>query len=109
MKFDFVVKHRGTWPVHMLCDTLGVSRSAFYAWRTRPESRLTQRDAAIAVVMRASFVLSARTYGARRIRRHARAEGFVLGLHNVERLSASMDSARGHGVAPCQLMRVCVR
>jgi putative transposase len=86
VKFDFVVKHRGTWPVQMLCDMLGVSRSGFYAWCTRPASARTQRDTAIAVVMRASFVLSDRTYGARRILRDVRAEGFVLGLHHVERL-----------------------
>lgn len=29
MKFGFIVKHRGTWPVDVLCDTLGVSRSGF--------------------------------------------------------------------------------
>ena len=26
MKFGFVAKHRGSWPVLMLCEALGVSR-----------------------------------------------------------------------------------
>lgn len=39
MKFDFVARHRGAWPVAMLCEALGVSRSGFYAWRTRAPSR----------------------------------------------------------------------
>lgn len=28
MKFDFVAKHRGAWPVSLLCEALGVSRGA---------------------------------------------------------------------------------
>ena len=39
MKFGFVAKHRGAWPVAMVCEALGVSRSGFYAWLTRPRSR----------------------------------------------------------------------
>ena len=86
MKFGFVAKHRGTWPVRMICDMLGVSRSGFYAWRTRPESVRSRTDAGIRIAIRASFVLSDRTYGARRILRDLRAEGHRIGLHHVERL-----------------------
>jgi transposase InsO family protein len=56
VKFDFVAKHRGTWPVGMLCDMLGVSASGFYARTVRPKSartygaRLLWRDAARADV-----------------------------------------------------------
>ena len=39
MKFEFVAKHRGGWSVAMLCETIGVSRSGFYAWLVRPPSR----------------------------------------------------------------------
>lgn len=86
MKFGFVAKHRGVWPVRMICDMLGVSRSGFYAWRTRPESARSRTDAGISTAMRASFVLSDRTYGARRILRDLRAAGVRIGLHHVERL-----------------------
>jgi len=86
MKFGFVAKHRGTWPVGMICDMLGVSRSGFYAWRTRPASRRTQTDAVLLSALRTSFALSDRTYGARRLRYDLRDLGFTVGLHRVERL-----------------------
>ncbi len=31
MKFSFVAKPRGVWPVRWLCEALGVSRSGFPA------------------------------------------------------------------------------
>ena len=35
MKFGFIAKHRGIWPVAWLCAALGVSRSGFHAWLGR--------------------------------------------------------------------------
>lgn len=86
MKFDFVVKHRATWPVAMICDMLGVSRSGFYAWSDRVECARATHDAILVLAIRASFVLSDRTYGARRILRDLHAEGHTVGLHHVQRL-----------------------
>jgi len=103
VKFGFVAKHRGTWPVAMICDMLGVSRSGFYAWRTRPESRRAQTDTALGIAMRASFASSDRTYGARRIRRELRERGFAVGLHHVERVmraNALRARPRRRGLPP---------
>jgi putative transposase len=86
MKFGFVAKHRGTWPVDALCGALGVSRSGFYAWRTRAPSRRAQTDARILVDVRRSFVLSDRTYGARRVLDDVRDAGHTCGRQRVERL-----------------------
>lgn len=30
MKFGFIAKHRGIWPVERQCEALGVSRSGFF-------------------------------------------------------------------------------
>jgi hypothetical protein len=32
MRFTFIAKHRGIWPVAWLCEALDVSRSGFHAW-----------------------------------------------------------------------------
>jgi hypothetical protein len=40
MRFAFMAKHRGIWPVARLCEALDVSRSGFHAWRNRiPSAR----------------------------------------------------------------------
>ena len=86
MKFDFVAKHRGAWPVLMLCEALGVSRSGFYAWLARPRCRRSLEDETLGQQVRLSFVDSDRTYGARRVWRDVLEAGYPCGLHRIERL-----------------------
>ena len=66
MKFAFIAKHRGIWPAGWLCGALGVSRGGFYAWLTRPRSARSRSDEELGAKVRASFLASDRTYGARR-------------------------------------------
>ena len=84
--FGFVARHRGTWPVTVMCEALGVSRSGFYAWRRRGQSRRAQTDAQILVTVRASFALSDRTYGVRRMLGDVRDAGHICGRDRVGRL-----------------------
>ncbi len=86
MRFAFVAKHRGIWPVRWMCEALGVSRSGFHAWLRRPPSRRSQADEKTAARVRASFVASDRTYGARRVWHDVLADGIACGLHKIERL-----------------------
>ena len=67
MKFSFIAKHRGIWPAAWLCGALGVSRGGFYAWLTRPRSQRRRSDEELGAKVRASFLASDRTYGARRV------------------------------------------
>jgi putative transposase len=84
--FAFVAKHRGIWPVALICEALGVSRSGFYAWLTRAPSDRAMRHEALTVAIRTSFLDSDRTYGARRVWHDVLAAGINCGLHAVERL-----------------------
>lgn len=86
MRFAFIAKHRGIWPVAWMCGALGVSRSGFHAWLTRSPSQRARDDEVIGVRIRASHVGSYRTYGARRVWHDLLAEGISCGLHRVERL-----------------------
>jgi len=85
MKFVFIAKHRSIWQVAWLCNALGVSRSGFHAWLNRTPSARSRSDEALGRRVRASFVASDRTYGARRVWHDMLAEGFACGLHRIER------------------------
>jgi putative transposase len=69
-----------------LCEALGVSRDGFYAWLTRPRSQRSRSDEELGAKVRASFLASDRTYGARRVWHDMLAEGVSCGLHRIERL-----------------------
>ena len=86
MKFGFVAKHRGIWPVNLMCEALGVSRSGLYAWLGRPRSQRSLSDERLGTQVRQSFLGSDRTYGARRVWHDVLALGEHCGLHRIERL-----------------------
>jgi putative transposase len=69
-----------------LCEALGVSQGGFYASLTRPRSQRSRSDEECGTKVRASFLASDRTYGARRVWHDMLAEGVSCGLHRIERL-----------------------
>jgi putative transposase len=69
-----------------MCEALGVSRSGFYAWLTRPPSQRSLDDERLGTQVRQSFLASDRTYGARRVWHDVLALGKRCGLHRIERL-----------------------
>jgi len=69
-----------------MCGALGVSRGGLYAWLRRPRSRRNRSDEELGAKVRASFIGSDRTYGARRVWHDLLAEGIPCGLHRIERL-----------------------
>ena len=91
MRFAFIAKHRGVWPVSWICGALGVSRSGFHAWLTRAPSLRSRSDEELGARIRASHIASFRTYGARRVWHDLLAEGYRCGLHRIERLMRQQD------------------
>jgi putative transposase len=75
VKFGFIAKHRGIWPANWMCEALGVSRGGFYAWLTRPRNKRSLDDEELGAKVRASFLGSDRTSGARRVWKDLAAEG----------------------------------
>ena len=86
MKFGFIARPRGVWPVRWLWEALGVSRSGFHACLSRPPSARVREDAALGARVRASFVGRDRTYGTRRVWRDVLAASASFRLHRIERL-----------------------
>jgi transposase InsO family protein len=94
VKFGFVAKHRGIWPADWLCGALGVSRGGFYAWLKRPRSRRSRSEEELGAKVRASFLASDRTYGARRVWHDLLAEGVSCGLHRMFAVHPVASAAR---------------
>jgi len=86
MKFGFIAKHRGIWPLRWLCEVLDVSPSGFYSWLNRPRSRRVQEDEILVRQIWRSFAESGDTYGVRRIWPDLLAWGYEVGRERVARL-----------------------
>jgi len=69
-----------------MCRVLEVSRSGFYAWLGRPESRRARDDRRLAVKIREIHRRSRRSYGSPRITRALAAQGLHCNHKRVERL-----------------------
>lgn len=69
-----------------MCDVLDVSRSGYYAWRTRPASAREMADDEHVKTIRRIFDDSRQTYGYESIWRAMQAEEKACGKHRVRRL-----------------------
>jgi hypothetical protein len=67
VRFGFIQTEKATYPVRLLCRTLLVSSSGFYAWCRRGVSLKAQEDASLKVEIRAAHAASGKTYGSPRI------------------------------------------
>ena len=94
MKFGFIAKHGGIWPADWMCGALGVSRGGFYSWLTRSRSKRSRGDEELGAKVRASFLASDRTYGARRVWHDQLAEG--VNASRPTRAFTSCYARRGH-------------
>jgi putative transposase len=84
--FSLIDAERASYPVAMLCRMLGVSKSGYYAWRDRPPSRRTRRDALLTEKIREIHSRSRETYGYPRVHAELRSLGIGCGRRRVARL-----------------------
>ena len=96
--FKLVEKNRANQSTASLCRLLGVSRSGFYAWHNRGPSPKDRYDAQLTEAMGELHQGYRRAYGARRIHRALRQQGFLCSVRRVTRLmkaSGITASTRG--------------
>lgn len=87
MKFAFVDAEKADDnDVAWMCRTLGVSRSGYYSWRSRPESEHAKRDRRLKVLIRESFDASRKTYGWPRVFDDLKERGEAVSNKRVARL-----------------------
>lgn len=86
MKYAFVWRHRKQFSIARQCSALGVSRSGFYEWLNRPESRHAAEDRVMLQCIRALHLQARQAYGAYKTWKVLKAKGIACGRHRVARL-----------------------
>lgn len=94
--FSFIQAEKATFPVTVLCEVLGVSKSGFYAWAGRKPSLRAQLDALLLERIRCIHRDSRETYGSPRVHFELKDEHRIFcGRKRVARLMAA------HGIRGC--------
>ena len=86
MRYDFVERHRGRWPVRLMCRVLRVSSGGYYDWRGRPQSTRAARHDALVVSVKAIHGEVKARYGSPRIHAELAARGEPCCVNTVARL-----------------------
>ena len=86
MRYLCIDRCRNQYPVRMMCRVLKVSKSGYYAWRTRPESARAKTDRELTRVIRRLHGETNGVYGSPKIRDELKDVGYHYGRHKVARL-----------------------
>jgi putative transposase len=121
VRYAGLTRHRGEYPLRLMCRVLEVAPSGYYAWRRRrsPSARAIA-DERLMLHIRVAYRASDGTYGSPRVLRDLRAEGLRVGKKRVARLMRreglvgraprprgvrTTDSSHPHPIAPNLLNR----
>ncbi len=86
MRYRWIAEHRKQFPIAALCRVMQVSKSGYYAWASRPESRRAGRNRVLVVQIKAAHTRSRKTYGRRRIHVQLQQDGVRCSQGRVARL-----------------------
>jgi len=81
-----VEDYRQDYPVKVLCDTLGVSFSGYYAWKKQPMSEHCREDGMLADQIQEVYQSCRQVYGSPRIHVELQAQGINCSRKRVARL-----------------------
>jgi putative transposase len=115
----WIAVEKASYPVTVLCRCLEVTRSGYYAWAARGESRRTQVDQQLTRQLRVAHADSRGTYGRPRLHQVLRARGLRVSGKRVARLAkaaglvargrrryrVTTDSAHAYPIASNRLRR----
>jgi putative transposase len=86
MIYKFMAAHEGEFRIERMCRVLGVGRSGYYAWRSRPASQRAKANEALLVQIQAEYETSRATYGSPRIHVALQRQGVRCSRKRVARL-----------------------
>ena len=91
MKFAFIQESLWEYPLGVVCPALDVSRSGYYAWRSRPASATARRREELAAKIRTVHQQNRRVYGSPRVCQALRAQGESVCENTVARVMKEHD------------------
>ena len=92
MKYVFIRDHQGAFSVDLMCRTLEVGSSGYYAWLKRPESSRNRENRQLLMEIKAVHSKSRQTYGSPRIHAELNETGRACSKYRIARLM------RQHGI-----------
>jgi putative transposase len=87
-----IKEFRPEYPVPLLCRTLEVSSSGYYAWLKRPNSARHKEEARLVVEIKAAHKRTRETYGPERLQADLAEHGIQVGVHRIKRI------CKAHGI-----------
>jgi len=93
VRYQFIEDHRQEYPVSLLCETLDVSISGYYAWRKRPMSQHQREDGQLADRVQAAYHANRGVYGSPRVLAELQAQGIKCSRKRVARLMREQELA----------------
>jgi putative transposase len=88
--FPFIEEYSHEYSIRLLCQTLEVSESGYYAWCKRPASELEREDARLSAEIQQIFQAHRRVYGSPRIHQVLKERGISCGRKRVVRLMQAL-------------------
>ncbi len=86
MKFAFIAEQSQQYSITLLCQTLEVSESGYYAWKNRKVSQHCREDARLSAEIQQIFLEHRQVYGSPRIHAVLQARGMHCSRKRVARL-----------------------
>ena len=120
MRFAFIERRSGEFPVKLMCEVLNVSRSGYYDWLGRPAGARAGRAAGLKEQIRHAHEESRFTYGSPRVYQELKAKGVAVCENTVAKymrrdglcvtprrrfVPRTTDGSHKHPVAPNVLDR----
>ena len=93
MIYQFMVDHEGEFGIVRMSRVLGVGRSGYYAWRSRPSGVRRQANEVLLAQIHQEYRMSQETYGSPRIHAALQRKGVTCSRKRIARLM------RVHGLA----------
>ncbi len=86
MKYEYMKEHRDRYKLHSMCKVLNVSRSGYYAWKSRRPSNRQRENVELLMNIQEIYKKRRRIYGSPRITKELNDQGEGCGKNRVARI-----------------------